>query len=289
MGVWPEIGYTVAPGEEPYTHARIGHSGNWHAGTMTASTTDSDYFADGPDTTLTYEKWKPTVLPATLQVKFGAAKTVDYCAIGAHTLGTTGCAISVEYWDGSAWVAVIMSYLQDSNGDLIYTSGGDLIEITGVTAVDDMTIMVFFPEVSTTKMRLVVRSGSDLPKIGVMKFGKILQMPQAIYAGHTPLDLTRITTMRTTQSETGEFLGSTVLRTSQGGGYSWTHLKADWVRSNWRDVQKSVETEPFFIAWRPETFSEAVFCKVSATPTPSNMGIKDYMQVDMEVRGYGYD
>lgn len=289
MSVWPETGDVATIGTEPYTHARIGHANNWHAGTMAASTTDADYFETGPDTSLTYEKWKPTALPATLEVDFSAAKTVNYCGIAAHTLGTNACTIAVEYWDGAAWVALTISYLQDSNGDVVYTTGGDPITFDSGLILDDQPIMVFFPDVSVSKMRVRVVSGDDYPKIGVLKFGVALEMPQPIYGGHVPLDLTRRTVMRTTESETGEFLGKTKLRVNQGTSFSWSHLKADWIRDNWKSLQLAIETDPFFIAWRPESFSSAGFCDAKGTPEPVNMGVKTYMQVDLEVRGYGYD
>ena len=251
------------------THARIAHAGNWESpSVITASTTDADFFADGPDNSLTYEKWKPTALPADWEADYGANVTVDYCVIGAHTLGTDGCNIKVQKWDGvSAWVDII-----------------------GTTAIStDEPIMAIFAPVTIDELRVRVTSGTSNPEIGVIKFGSFLQMARPIYGGHSPMNMGRQTTMRQNISETGEWLGRTKQRTSLRGSFAWQHLSATWVRANWPLFQKSIETEPFFIAWRPDTFDDVSLCWSDATPIPTNMGVKDLMAVTLNATGYGYD
>jgi hypothetical protein len=267
MGVIFEPGYSLPDGDQPLTHARIAHANNWLSGTAAASTTDSSYFEDGPDNSLTYEKWKPTALPATWEMDFGSVKDVDYCVIGAHTLGTAECTVKVEKWTGAAWA-----------------------DVTAATAIaNDMEIMAIFATVNVSKMRIQVTTGTDNPTIGIVKFGEALQMPRPFYGGHAPLDLARQTVMRTNISETGEFLGRTKLRSSNNSVLPWRHIEAAWIRDNWKDFQKAIEEEPFFIAWRPSAFSEVALCDVQDSPVPSNMGIRDLMEVQVTVRARGYD
>lgn len=60
MGVIFETSYSLPSGDQPLTHARIAHSGNWLInGTAVPSSTAAGYFADGPLNSLTYEKWTP--------------------------------------------------------------------------------------------------------------------------------------------------------------------------------------------------------------------------------------
>lgn len=259
--------YSLPGGDEPLTHARIAHSGNWLAGgTATASTTDADFFANGPLNSLTYEKWKPTALPATWEYDHGSAAAVDYCVIGAHTMGTNGNTLEIQYWNGSAWV--------------------DVIPATAIA--DDSPIFAIFGEQTRQRWRIQISNGT-VPTIGVVKFGTAMQMERPLYGGHAPLNMARQTTLRSNMSESGEFLGRTMQRVQLSTSYAWQHLSSAWVRANWYPFQRAIETEPFFIAWRPETYSEVGLCQVDGTPVPENMGIRDLMSVEMEVRGYGYE
>jgi len=267
MGVILESGYTVPGGDEPLTHARIAHANNWiTGGTITASSTATDFFADGPDNSLTYEKWQPSSVTATWENNFGSSQDYDYCLIAAHNMGTQGNSLQVQTYDSASWT--------------------DLIPTTAIT--DDMPILCIFTEQTDTRARIRITNGSA-PTIGVIKFGKALQMQQPLYGGHSPLDMARQTIVRSNYSETGEFLGKSKQRTYCETEFAWSHLTASWVRTNWRPFQKAVETEPFGIAWRPDDFSEVGYCQTDSVPIPSNMGVRDYMSVSLSVRALGYD
>jgi len=265
MGVVFEAGYTLPGGDEPLTHARIAHSGNWlSGGTVTASSTATDFFADGPTNSLTYEKWKGTAA-ATWEYDHGGASECDYCVIGAHTMGTDGATFTVQYWDGATWQNVSPA----------------------TSPADNMPIMVIFAPETRQRWRLNITAGT--PEIGVIKFGKALQMQRALYGGHAPLDLSRQTILRSTYSESGEFLGRTKQRTYFETSFQWDNLTAAWVRTNWRPLQVAIACDPFFIAWRPGDFSEVGLVQTEQTPIPSNQGQRDLMSVSLSVRGYGYD
>lgn len=267
MTIIYESGYTLPPGDQPLTHARICHANNWFAGgTITASTTDADYFTDAPDNSLTYEKWKPTALPATWETDLGSSETVDYCAIAAHDLAASGCDLQVQYWDGAAWQDVIPT----------------------TTILDDGPILAIFEPQTAQRWRIRISNGVN-PTIGVVRFGEALQMPQPIYGGHSPLEFGRQVTMKSNISETGEFVGRTMLRTQLTSSFSWTHLTANWVRANWGVFQRAMELEAFFIAWRPASFGEVGYCQTETPAIPRNMGIKSYMEVELQVRGHSHD
>ncbi len=90
--------YTKPAADEPLTHSRIAHSQNWlSGGTASVSTTATGYYADAPNNTLTYELWKPSALPAVWSYVHTTSAEVDYMCIAAHTLGSTGCNIAVDY------------------------------------------------------------------------------------------------------------------------------------------------------------------------------------------------
>ena len=267
MTVIFQTGYTLPGADQPLTHARIAHANNWlSGGTATASGTETGFFADAPLNTLTYERWKPDALTATWEYDHGSAAAVNYCAIAAHTMGTNGNTLQIQYFNGSTWTGVIPS-----------------------TAVaDDSPIFAIFGLQTRQRWRISI-SGGTAPEVGVIKFGTAMQMERPLYGGHAPVTLARQTILRSNYSETGEYLGRVKQRNYLSTSYSFTHLTASWVRTNWLPFQKAIEAEPFWIAWRPITFGDVAFAQVDEVPIPSNMGIRDLMQVDMSIRARGYD
>ena len=253
------------PLDYPFTHARILHTGVWlTGGTITASSTNADFFASGPTNILTYERWKPSSVPATWEYDAGTDVTADCFCIGAHTAGTTGATVTFEIWTGAAWV-----------------------EIGETTPADNMPIMLLLGEpVTFSKWRVSI---DVICEIGVAKAGLAMQMTRPIYGGVEPTHLNRMTEFRQNTSETGEFLGSTKQRVGLMTSHSWQHVTADWVRDTWRPFQVATEGVPFFIAWRPETFTEVVLMNPTQFTTPSNMGIRNLMTVGFSGRGHGYD
>ncbi|MFA9232000.1 MAG: hypothetical protein ACEQSU_14850 [Microgenomates group bacterium] len=265
MSVIFQAGYALPGGSQPLRNARIAHSLNWLAGgTVVASTTAAGYFDVAPANSLTYERWKPSAIPATWEYNHGSASNVDYACIAGHTL--TGCTIRIERWNGAAWVALSPDTLVTDNGPLWF----------------------FFVTLSTQRLRVNILSGTA-PEISVIRFGLALQMEQPIFGGHTPIDLSRQTILRSNRSETGEFLGRTKQRTLLATSFDWTHMTTAWVEANWPTMQKAVESEPFFIVWRPSDRQHVGYCQTDRVPVPQNMGVRDFMSVELQVRGLAYD
>jgi len=74
------------------------------------------------------------------------------------------------------------------------------------------------------------------------------------------------------------------------GAWSWRHLPAAWYRQYFDPFVKAARTQPFFIAWRHDTFPEDVsYCWTHDDIKPSNMGIKNFMQVSVEAEGLSND
>lgn len=254
-------------GDQPLTHARIAHSNNWYSsGSITASSTANGFFASGPNNSLTYEKWKPSVATATWEIDIGSVSTVDYCAIAAHNMGTSGNTLQVQYFNGSIWVNAIPA-----------------------TAINDnMPIFCIFSKQDAQRWRISI-SGGAAPEIGVIRFGAAMQMPQAIYGGHSPLDYGRMTRSRSAYSMSGEFLGRSKQRGWLETSFDWTHLTRAWIDTHWKSFQKAAESEPFFIAWRPSDFSEVGYCQTERVPAPTSMSIRSYHSVNVAVTARAYD
>ncbi|PTW43891.1 phage head spike fiber domain-containing protein [Rhodovulum kholense] len=94
----------------PMTHARI----LWDrlTGTVSATSAAEGFEAALAATVETNSWWQPVAAPASWQIEFASAQTVDAIGIGAHTLGSSGASARVEYLSGSA-LGNLLLYSQD--------------------------------------------------------------------------------------------------------------------------------------------------------------------------------
>lgn len=249
------------------THARILHSENWRKNaTVTASSTATGYDADAADNSLTYERWKPSSIIATLQFEYSFEAYANCVCIAAHTLGSSGCTFSIgQSDDGISWTSVM----------------------DGLTVDDDSPIMLIFEGESHYYWRIRITAGSA-PEIGVIKFGGRTNFPRPIYAGNTLTPVAKTSVLRSNYSETGEVLGRSVKRSYLTASHEWRHLTEAWIRSTWPDLQTGIEAEPFFIAWRPEN-GDCAYAQTDQVPVPQTMGIRDLMSVSLSYRAIAYE
>ena len=272
MSVIFEAGYILPGADLPLKHARMAHSGNWHTdGTITSSTEATGFTDDAADNSLTYERWKPSALPGTWDNDLGSAKLVNYCCIAVHTMGTNGNTLQVQY---------------DSTG------GGSWVDVINQLVANDSPIFAIFEPETRQKWRIRI-SGGTAPELGVIKFGAALQFHRPFFSGFNPTRMNRRTTTTGNISEGGEFLGRSKIRTSLASEYSWSNLPHAWVRANLDGLTgliQSVETEPFFLAWRPGVEQDCDFgWTMGPVDPPSFSGPKDLMSFGFGAEVYGYE
>jgi hypothetical protein len=112
-------------------------------------------------------------------------------------------------------------------------------------------------------------------------------MQQAVFGGVQPIGLNRIVETRHSMSETGQWLGRTIQRQARRTQMDWAHLTADWYRANFEPFSLALPQTPFGLIQNPARMPESVaWCWTDDTPTPSNMGIKNLMQVSLGITGY---
>ena len=246
--------------EQPLTHARIGYNSVITSAGLTGTTGEANYPLTNVLNPATYERYKPTT-PTTCTIDIDSLSSVNVDYVGIQARGVTNVLI------------------YSSTDDVTYTLRAEF-NPTG------NAIMALFEEVTARYYRVVL-SGSDLTVIA-LKVGKALAMQRAIYGGHTPITLGRVNAVRPNMSETGQFLGASIQRKGFSTGFSWDNLKADWYRANFDlFVQSQPRVQPFFIAWRPESYpNEVAYCWATGDITPNNTGTKDFMSVSMNVEGF---
>lgn len=250
----------------PLTHARIGYQTITRTGTVSASSSVDGYPSDAPKRPDTYERWKPSLLPATWSVDAGSAVAVDYIGIAAHTLGTSGATVQVQY--------------SDNNTD--WTNyGSDFIP------ADNSPVMVIGNEVIHRYWRLSI-SGATAPEVGVIYIGKALAMQRAIYGGHSPITLSRVTDIRPKKSEGGQFISKYILRQGVATSAQFQNITPSWYREYFDPFVLSARIYPFFFAWRPEKYpNEVAYAWTSKDITPTNSGTgKGWMNVSFSMEGF---
>lgn len=247
-------------------HARIGHQSHTFADgvTVDASSQAAGFEGDSVLNALTYERWLPEVLPATLVITLDTARTSDYLGIAAHTLGTERATVTIEYsTDGATWAT-----------------------LQSIAPGDNSPIMLLFTATLAQYWRLTVTGSEGLPYIGVVYIGRALAMQRMIYGGVQPPPFARDTKVITNRSDTGQTLGRTIVRAGQSLSFSWRHLERDWCDTNLPAFLRDAQERAFFIAWRPESHpNDVVFGETEKDPTASNMGVVNYLQFEFSMRG----
>lgn len=269
-----------AAASRPLTHARIGYQ-TWTRDLEPSATTASSEASDGPkDAPLrpdTAEYWEPTALPATWMVDFGTSRDVDYVGVAGHTLGSAGCAVLVE----------------TSTNDF---AGSPLAEVwtplgSEIAPGDDSPLLFLDSSRVARKVRLTITGGAIMPRVAVVYAGEILAMEREVYGGQSPMNLSRDTELDRNLSRGGQFLGQGFRRHGQAGsGGPWRYLTPDWYRANFDPFVRAARQYPFFYAWRPEDYPlEVAYAWVGEDIRPSNMGVREFMQVGFQMHGVGYE
>lgn len=208
---------------------------------------------------------------ASLRLDTWVAQGGTCFGIAAHNLWSTGGRIAFEH---------------DSDENDTWTTIGT------VTPTDDGPLMFFFASVSSPRWRITVDRAA-VPKIGVVRIGDPLVMQRTIYAGASPARMNRATDVISNISHSGELLGRSRKRTILMEGAEWQNLTYSWVRSNLDGVNgliQSIETNAFFMAWRPENAAPDVsyFMRAEAG-APKSMGVSDLWSFGLSGEVHAYE
>lgn len=193
---------------------------------------------------------------------------LDTCCIAAHNLGTRGGTVTIQRFT-SSWV-----------------------DVMSITPTDDSPIMAIFEPLTDDSWRIKVENAAG-PAIGVVWWGKLLQMQRPFYAGFAASEMNRSTVVRGNKSEGGQWLGRAVVRRAQRASYAWQNLTQAWVRANLDGASgliRALETQPFFLAWRPSELQDVDYAWTGGpVDGPINQGTRDLMSFTFGAEVYGDD
>lgn len=214
----------------------------------------------------TYERFISETGNSTFVCSTSAPTELNYIAIGAHNIGSVGGTITVKV----------------ANGGSGYTTVGS------ATPTDNKALFFEFETTLADNVQVVLSGGPGDTEIGVVYAGRTLIMQQAIYGGHTPINLSSMTEYRNSMSSTGQFLGRKVRRKGIQTSFAWQNLTDDWYRSDFQPFVQSAKTKPFFIKWRPDYFSDEVaFGYSTGDMAPTNQaGTVRLVSVELNMRAH---
>ena len=263
-------------------HARIGHHSITRlvtdAAIVTASTDPAGFAGKNAANELSYSYWQPSIIPATWQLGTGDKgdeEHIDYVGIAAHTLGSTGTSIRWQYKIGSgSWTTRVDASPTDD---------------TPIVMLDELSTNTDGSNGIMHRLSLYSYGGVEYPKIGVVYMGRALKMSRPLYGGHAPATLTPDIESRPNESESGQFIGNSIIRRGMSGSWQWSNLDADWYRENFVPFIEDFASYPAFIAWRPGTFPDecAYIWRDGALPRGTNQGQVNLMSVTLNAQGIG--
>lgn len=226
----------------------IGYDNLLLQGTVTANGSNGanayDWFQDSV--------WTTAAATGTLESNIGSSVPCDYYAISTHNLYTRSATVKLQYWTGAAYSDVAGSSRTPTSNDCLF---------------------VPFFSVSATKFQLVVTTDGTAATLGVVSFGKRLDLAEGLQNGYTPPRFARRDDLYNNMSQNGKFIGRSLVSTGVTGDMNITNVDEEWMRINMDPFITASRTQGWFLLWNPlEKPLEAAYCWTTATPAPQQIG-----------------
>lgn len=254
--------------------AIIGYNNLLDTGTVTASTEATGFEKENAYDNNTYDYWKPTAVPAYLNVDMGVDTACDYLFIAAHDMGDTGGTIQLQYADDASYATNLTDVFTTTDSriteasDTRITEAGDFrITESGISFSSNKPIFKTFTSVSKRYWR--IKLDGVISSLGFVKFGVRLDLPAGMRPGFDLITESRNHKLVNQISEGGEFLNRSVIREGGKGKITLTLLTPAWIRSNWESLADAIELAPFAFQWDNTNYpGEAALCWTRNMPTP---------------------
>lgn len=238
-------------------------------GTVSASSSDTDYPVANISTEATTEYWKPTATPSWVKLSLSSATDVDAVAIVGHTLGTTGSTLTFQgSADNSTWV-----------------------DIAQASPTDDSCILLCFPTKSYQYYRVYISGSTTYPIISTIFIGERFRFPAGVMPPYTPVWACQTYELLTATTVGGQFIGNRILATGGQTSINLVAVETDFALNTLEDFRKHYnEGKAFIWAMSPSEYATDVGYvwrteKSIMNPTFSETG--SWMSVSMEVYVYG--
>lgn len=229
----------------------IGYNNILETGTVTASSEAASHPKENAFDWFPHDWWQATGPgQAFLTVDMGANAAVDYWALAFHNIHDYSGSIQAQYSSDN--------FVSDIN-DL------DTVQYPA----DGVAVMRNVTQQNVRYYRFHVVTTGSPAHIGALAMGARLELP-----GHVPLPfgspvLSRDDKVLNNASDTGNFLGSSVLSAGYEFMIQQKQITTAWVDSNWDAFADHARTKPFFYVWDQEDRpTEVIFAKATDITYP---------------------
>lgn len=238
---------TLVGGAGGIANHRLVHA-NLAAGVVPVVTSEnSGYEAVNALTWLSSQKWvAASSATQFFQLDLGSVQGVDAFGLYKHNLGDIGGSLLVQYSTSSL--------------------GGTFTTLFAVTpgaanSGGNRTLFrVNSNQVSARYWQFVFSGHNGPPAVGVLLLGASTQLPAVDHPFLVP-SLNSDTEILNNVSESGEFLGRSILRHGFKTGFKLGKVQETWARQYWVPAQRAMEINPFFWAWDAGRYpDDAYYC-----------------------------
>jgi len=235
-------------------------------GNVTTDTEESANPASNMGNPSTSLKWRAGNT-ATVYIAVSATSDYDYFCVARHNFHEVQATLTLQSRTGSnPYTDVIEDFTVDNDGPLILR----------------------FPTQSAGDVRLKIAGATDQPEAAVVTVGAVLILQRRIYVGHEPITMARRTNSVAASSESGEFLGRIILGQDSESEIALENLTASFVRDSLDPWMQDALSNPFFVAWRPDTYpleTAMAWLPPGAFPRPQNSRSNGMMQISIPLLG----
>lgn len=243
------------------TPAQIGY--NSVAISATADSEATGFDASSVLNSMTYEKWKPQVDIANLTIALTESGTtsVNYVAIGAHTMGTNGSGYTIQYSiDGVNFTTLVAKQ----------------------SPTNDRARMDTFTALSISHIRIVLTDA--IASIGSVYVGTYLEMSTEFMDDHDLGVYARKTEYKNNVSMSGQWLGRSIERQGLDTSFNWRYVTQTFYDASVEPFVQSAITNPFFIKWRPsDSPTEVLYCWLTQDVKPTISKVNNYTSFTLNV------
>lgn len=228
---------------------------------VTASSADSSHPASLLAYPTTYNYWEAATT-SSQAITVNVSGSYDYVGIARHNFGTAGISVQVQGLIGEDWEPLTEDFIPGSNDPL----------------------MLVFSRENRDAYRLKLGGGGERHRVAVVYLGKLLTLPSRIYVGHTPVKYGRRENITTGTADSGAYLGRVFVNEWREGQIVQNNVNPSLYRAVIDPWVKS--REPFFFAWRPESYPQEVGYVWRTGPCDMvNQRPNGMVQFSMNVRG----
>ena len=257
--------YLILSGDTSVTNkCRLAYENLLELGTVTASSENAEFPVENCFDGNTADYFKPASGgTVNIDLTLSPGRTANYFAFYAQNLFQFGGSIKLQYHNGADYVDAT----------------------SGISPSDNAPRILFFDDTTATQWRIVVTCSSVF-SLGMVSFGEFLPLQHGMYRDWTPPVLGRANTLLNSVSDSGAFLGRSIIAKGIQTTVKLQYAADSWVRDEWLTFVKHAEQKPFWFAPNVDAYpNEVALCWTDGdipAPVHTHYG---YMGVDVPIRG----